>query len=279
MKNKIQIQNDYELIWKKIDEQKKLQKELLSNYPKYDHIVTLNWYLCVFVEKVRKFKAKEVELKQGYKEFKINSFQISSHYIELSSVLVSIINMQMMMKDYFYQFSKLVAGDDQNIKKSFDDIIDNWKNLPCTKISKVLRDKVQHGSILSPNLKIDVQTSNHPSGESASLFIFDEKIFDKVKTELGANGEAFYKAVFPKDHPNFGQLIVHNSKEMIDCGINLFKEFQKKFPCIINERVQIIISIKNIDDWFEKHGLLPASPTLPSDFDICYFEEFSKSIL
>jgi hypothetical protein len=92
--------------------------------------------------------------------------------------------MQMMMKDYFYQFSKLVAGDDQNIKKSFDDIIDNWKNLPCTKISKVLRDKVQHGSILSPNLKIDVQTSNHPSGESASLFISDEEIFDKVKTEL-----------------------------------------------------------------------------------------------
>jgi hypothetical protein len=66
---------------------------------------------------------------------------------------------------------------------------------------------------------------------------------------------------------------------MIDCGINLFKEFQKKFPCITNERVEIIISIKKIDDWFEKHGLLPASPTLPSDFDICYFEEFSKSIL
>lgn len=55
--------------------------------------------------------------------------------------------------------------------KSFDDIVATWKRKPSARLIQRLRNRLQHGKLLSETLRYEVRTEHHPNGAGQDVFL------------------------------------------------------------------------------------------------------------
>jgi hypothetical protein len=72
--------------------------------------------------------------------------------------LVALISTPSTIEDFLYRRSKSLAGISKEILHS---VIDEWKCLPSTRIVKIMRQKVQHGSLLDGSVVVQSRSLSY----------------------------------------------------------------------------------------------------------------------